>query len=130
MVLTVLIANKSGGPYAIRTLLGWCAVGPMYSQNKSEKLSCSRIMVKFVVTGLPSNHYFMQSDEVRDTSIEGLLMKMYEQSFVEPQLQHWANKISINYDKLSRNDRRFLDLMDQKAVKVDGHHELPLPLKD
>ena len=87
-------------------------------------------MVKSVVTGLPSNHYFMQSDEVRDTSIEGLLMKMYEQSFVEPQLQHWANKISINYDKLSRNDRRFLDLMDQKAVKVDGHYELPLPLKD
>ena len=31
---------------------------------------------------------------------------------------------------MSRNDRRFLDLMDQKAVKVDGHYELPLPLKD
>ena len=57
-------------------------------------------------------------------------MKMYEHDFVEPQLQHYANKISINYDKLSRNNRRFLDLMDQKKVKVDGHYELPLPLKD
>ena len=55
---------------------------------------------------------------------------MYEHDFVEPQLQHCANKISINYDKLSRNERRFLDLMDQKAVKVDGHYELPLPMKD
>ena len=83
-----------------------------------------------MVTGLPSNHYFTQSHKVRDTSIESLLMKMYKHDFVEPQLQHCANKISINYDKLSRNDRRFLNLMDQKAVKVDGHHDLPLPLKD
>ena len=57
-------------------------------------------------------------------------MKMYEHDFVEPQLQHCANKIGINYDKLSGNKRRFLDLMDQKAVKVDGHYELPLPMKD
>ena len=31
-----LIANKNGGPYAFRTLLGWCIVGRMYSQKKSE----------------------------------------------------------------------------------------------
>ena len=72
----------------------------------------------------------MQSDKVRDTSIKGLLMKMYEYNFVELQLQHCVKKISINYDELSRNDGRFLDLMDQKAVKVDGHYKLPLPLKD
>ena len=78
-------------------------------------------MVKSVVTRLPSNHYFTQCGKVKDTSIEGLLMKMYEHDFVELQLQQFDNKISINYDKLSRNDRRFLNLMDQKAVKVDGH---------
>ena len=72
----------------------------------------------------------MQSVKVRDTSIEVSLMKMYEHDFVEPLLQHCANKIGINYDKLSRNKRRFLDSMDQKAVKVDGHYELPLPMKD
>ena len=102
-----LTASKKGRPYAFRTLLGWYIVGPMYSQNKSENLSCNKIMVKSVVTGLPSNHYFTQSDKVRDTSVEGLLMKIYEHDFVEPQLQHCANKVSINYDKLSRNDRRF-----------------------
>ena len=53
-----LYASKNGGPYAFRTLLGWCIVGPMYSQNKSEKLSCNKIMVISMVTGLPSNHYF------------------------------------------------------------------------
>ena len=32
---------------------------------------------------------------------------MYENDFVEPQLWHRANKISINYDSLSRNGQRF-----------------------
>ena len=77
-------------------------------------------MVKSVVTWLPSNHHFTQSDKVKDTSIEGLFMKMYEHNFVKPQLQHCDNKISINSDKLSRNDRISSNLMDQKAVKVDG----------
>ena len=87
-------------------------------------------MVKSVVTDFPSRHYFKQCGKIRDTSIEGVLMKMYENDFVEPQLQHCANKISINYNKLPRSDRRFLDFMDQKEVKKDGHYELPLPLKD
>ena len=55
---------------------------------------------------------------------------MYENNFVERQLQHRANKIRINYDKLSKNNRRFLDLMGQNTVKVDGHYELLLTLKD
>ena len=124
------IASRSRVRYALRTLLGWCIVGPMYRQNKSEKLSCNWILVKSVVTGFASNHYFTQSDKVRDTSVEGLLMRIYEHNFVESQLQHSAYKISINYDKLSGNDRRFLDLMDKKAVKVDGHEELTLSPKD
>ena len=123
-----LIASKNGGPYAFKTLLEWCIVGPVYSQNKSEIISCNRIMVKSVVPGLPLNPYFTQSNKVRDTSIEGTLTKMYKHNFVEHQLQHHANKISINYDTSSRNDRRFLDLIDQKVVKVDVHYELPLPL--
>ena len=65
-----LIASKNWGPYAFKTFLGWCTVGRMCSQNKSEKLSCNRIMVNSVVTGLSLNHYFTQSDKVKDTSIE------------------------------------------------------------
>ena len=72
-------------------------------------------MVKSVVTGLCSNHYFTQSDKVRDTSIEGSLMKTFEHDFFEPQLQHRANKIGINYDKLSRNDRGYIHVMEQKG---------------
>ena len=48
----------------------------------------------------------MQFEKIGDTSIEGLLTRIYENGFVQPQLHHSANKISINCDKLQRNDRR------------------------
>ena len=59
-------------------------------------------MVKAVVTGLRSNHYFTQSDKVRDTSIEGLLMKMHECDFIESQLQHSKilSTLSSSYNPL------------------------------
>ena len=48
-------------------------------------------MLKSVAKELPSNHYL----KVKDSFIEVLLMKMYEHDFVEPQMQHRANKIRI-----------------------------------
>lgn len=84
-----LIASKNRGSYALETP---DIVGPMHNQNKSAKL---RTMVRFVATGLPSNHYFTQSDKVRKTSIKDLLMKMHESAFVGPQLQHIANKMNV-----------------------------------
>ena len=55
-------------------------------------------MVKSVVTGIRSNHYFTRSVKVKDASIEGLSIKIYKRDFIEPQLQHRDNKISINCD--------------------------------
>ena len=40
------------------------------------------------------------------------------------------NKINLNYDTLSKNDRRFLELMEREAARIDGHYQLPLLLKD
>ena len=63
----------------------------------------------------------MQFEKIGDTSIEGLLTRIYENGFVQPQLHHSANKISINCDKLQRNDRRQFDLSEPKAVEADGY---------
>ena len=48
------------------------------------KIICKTIMVKSMAAEIPSNHYFTQYDKVRDNSLKGLLMKMYEHDFVEP----------------------------------------------
>ena len=39
-----LISSQNGDPYAFKTLLGWCVVGPMINQIKAGKFGCNRIM--------------------------------------------------------------------------------------
>ena len=48
-----VISSKNGGPYAFKTLLGWCIVGPMESQNKSTSACCNKIMIAQMVRVIP-----------------------------------------------------------------------------
>ena len=76
------------------------------------------------------SHYFTVQTEVREFFIESTSKNIYEHDFVEPESQYCVNnKINLNDDNLSKNDR-FLELMEREAVKIDGHYQLPLPLKD
>ena len=126
-----VISCQNGGPNAFKTLLDWCIVGPMINQTKADKFGCNRIMLASADTVKPGRHYFAVPTKVRETSIEKMLKKIYEHDFVEPESQYSVNnKIKLNYDTLSKNDKRFLELMEREAVKIDGHYQLPLPLKD
>jgi len=78
--LRKVIASKNGDPYDFKTLLGWCIVGPMESQNKLTTVCCNRIMVS---SHGKSNSFITQPIEVKDNSIENLLQKLYENDFVE-----------------------------------------------
>ena len=60
-----------------------------------------------------------------------MLKKIYKDDFVEPESQYYVhNNINLNYDNLSRNYRRFLELMERESVKIDGYYLLPFLLKD
>ena len=103
----------------------------MINQTKEGKFGCKRIMFTSADTVKPGGHYVTVPTKVRETSIESMLKKIYEHDFDEPESQYCVNnKINPNYDNLSKNDRRFLELMERQAVKTDGHYQLPLPLKD
>ena len=62
------------GPYAYRTRLGWCTVGPLNSKmNGEDSESCHRIRTsqlatkvpaKDVISGNISGHYFAQPTSV------------------------------------------------------------------
>ena len=126
-----VISSQNGGPYAFKTLLGWCIVGPMINQTKAGKFGCNRIMLPSADKVKPGCHYFTVPTKVRETSTEKMLKKICKHDFVEPESQYSVNnKVNLNYDNLSKNDRRFLGLMKREAVKIDGHSQLPLPLKD
>ena len=126
-----VISGQNGGPYTFKTLLGQCIVGPMINQTKAGKFGCNRIMLALADTMKPGRHDFTLPTKVRETSIKNMLKKIYEHDFVEPELQYSINnKINLNYSNLSKNGRRFLELMERETVKIDGHYQLPLPLKD
>ena len=103
----------------------------MINQTKAGKLGCNRIMLASADTVKPGRHSFTVPTEVIETSIENMSKKIYKHDFVEPELQYSVNnKINLNYGNLSKNDRRFLGLMEREAVKISGPYQLPAPLKD
>ena len=93
----------------------------MINQTKAGKFGCNRIMLASADTVKSGRHYFSVPTKVRETSIEKMLKTIYEHDFVEPESQYSVNyKINLNYDNLSKNDRRFLELMEREAVKLMG----------
>ena len=53
---------------------------------------------------------------------------MYETDFTEPHLQPSASSSKLK--EFSFNDARFMELMDRELQQIDGHYQLPLPLKN
>ena len=52
----VVIRSKDGGPYAFRTVLGWCGMGPVAGNNK-RKISCNRTAVMEAGTRTTASHH-------------------------------------------------------------------------
>ena len=103
----------------------------MINQTKAGKFGRNRIMFTSANRVKSGSHCFAVPTKVRETSIESMLKKIYEHDFVEPESQYCVNnKTKLNYDKLSKNDRRLLELMEREAVKIDGHYQYLLSLKD
>ena len=83
-----VIKSVGGGPYAVKTLLGWVINGPLGSdENVSE--TC------------------VQVNRVSIASLENLLIKQYNQEFTE---QHYGEK-----DELSQEDQQFLKIVSDSA---------------
>ena len=79
----------------------------------------------------PGRHYFTVPTK-RETFIESMLKKVYEHDFVEPESQYCVNnKINLNYDNLSKNDKRFLELMEREGLQWrDGCNEVHPVIKE
>ena len=72
-----VIPSKNGGPYAFRTLLGWCIVGPVGASGNDVSVACNRVAVQDLTSKAMVSHYFAVETEVKDIGIEQMLHKMY-----------------------------------------------------
>ena len=117
-----IIPSEEGGPYASKTALGWCVSGPM--ESSSSKVNCNRIFVRNITNGEVSNHHFRIQDEVKESSLSSMLMDLHNNDFSES-----PSCINSECD-VSQEDLRFLKLMEDDVKVIDGHYQLPLPLRD
>ena len=53
-----VIPSKNGGPFAFKTAMGWCIVGPLAKPSKKNSISCHQIIVQDVISGAILSHHF------------------------------------------------------------------------
>lgn len=101
-----IINSRDGGPYAVKTAIGWVVNGPMrkeleVTENKPPQCSVNRISVM---------------------EVEKLLVQQYNTDFPER-----------NYDdkeELSQEDKQFMQSVLKTATLENGHYSIGLPLRN
>lgn len=101
-----IINGQAGGPYAVKTAIGWVVNGPIRkdlndTENEPTHLSVNRISL---------------------TEIEKLLVQQYNADFPER-----------NYDdkeEMSQEDKQFLRSVEKTTIFENGHYSIGLPLRN
>lgn len=99
-----IINSVGGGPYAVKTLLGWVVNGPL----------------GFGTTG--KGYSSVQVNRISIANLENLLIEHYNHEFME---QHHGEKY-----ELSQEDQRFLKILSESAELKNGHYHLKLPFRN
>lgn len=119
-----VVPSRDEGPYAVRTRLGWCVVGPIKS-DEALALKCnfvaSRIATKDISTDSTQHRHQVSYNDIKEDSIHQFLEQMYQVDFIE---EHSERK------SMSKNDRKFIEIMEESVTKQNGHYVLPLPFKE
>lgn len=99
------IVNSCGdGPYAIRTVLGWVINGPLGGNGSSSNAKLPSVVV----------------NRISVTTLEHILNSQYNHDFNE--------KTSVDTE-MSREDIRFMEIMESSATVRDERYCLKLPFK-
>ena len=97
-----IVQSRNGGPYAFKTRLGWCVVGPV-NKTKRNKVSCNQIAMNQADTKEVGRHIFQVKKEVKENDLPDMLKQIYNHEFSE--CQHLVNKDCAN---MSQEDLKFV----------------------
>ena len=124
-----VIPGGCNDPYALRIELGWGLVGKVesYSEDDDDVFGViNRIVTREVaVVGSGDERkfcYFTIETKAKEIINPFQINQMFEMDFSEK---------SVNNDKLSQEDKTFLQRMEQGIHQgTDGHYEMPLPFRE
>lgn len=101
-ILEPWVINSSGnGPYAIKTVPGWVVNGPLNGNSGASELELPLAIENRISVG----------------KLEEMLVKQYSHEF---------NEKTIKEREMSREDHRFLEIMECSAVLQEGRYCLKL----
>ena len=125
-----VIARRDDGPYAMKTVLGWCILGPATCINpRNGSVTYNRMAVQEAGSNKIADHYFAVEEQIKSNEgIPALLKRIYRVEFTEQQVK-FSSIIGETLGEISHNDQQFLKLMNQEAMKVNDDYVVPLPLK-
>ena len=103
-----VIPSQGNGPYAIRTALGWCVIGPI-GMKDGKTISCNRIAVTEASKGGTARHHFAIEDKCQKVGIQEMLMKFYMQNFEEPKTT--KDEICDALQEFSDEDKKIIKIM-------------------
>ena len=70
-------------------------------------------------------HLFQSKKEIKENNVTEMLQKLCKHEFTES--QHNLNREN---DRMSQEDLKFMQVLDNGTRLIDGHYEIPLPLLD
>ena len=91
--------------------------------KKNSSVSCNKIAVRQADVNQVGKHFFQSKKEVKENNVTKMLQKMYNHEFNESQ-----HKLSRENDRMSQEDLKFIQVLDNGTRRIDGHYEIPLPL--
>ena len=77
-----IIPSKEDGPYAYKTLLGWCIVVPIISTETERSISVIEYVIDVISSRLVP-HQFGAEKSIKDISLEEMFKMMYSNDFNE-----------------------------------------------
>ena len=108
-----IISSRNGGPYSYRKKLRWGILRPITTSRNDGSVKCHRIAVKDVASGKMAPHHFVLDEEPK-------IENFCECNHLK------VNGILGNIEDISREDRKFLDILDASKGKDGAHYEVPL----
>lgn len=115
-----VIPCQDDGPYAFRSALGWCVTGPIVTNSSSQRSTrCN--FIAFSEDKRPTRFVF--EDKIKEVGLKETMLQMLQMDFSESSKPGDLERMSID-------DKQFLELMDNEVKFIDRHYELPLPMKN
>ena len=115
------VTGGPGQPFAVKTELGWTVTGPLQREQCQDAANCGVSAVEESARGAGGADPEVGSNRPPNAEDLAALLRRF-----------WDPEDEDIYDSTkgrSVQDQAVMDLWKKKAVKVDGHYQLPIPFK-